>query len=172
MTADTLQMSPEIDAGHDIPNVAARLVVEMANRLDVMHGGREMKTAIILAQDLFRRGFQQISEKGVSFAGLAAGIREALAQAIEAVKALSRPMTVPEIRQARLPASRFIAEAMALAVALEEGLDARLARHTRNHHALKAGLAALGISYAVADQLEQRASEVPSIIRAGFGGNG
>ena len=39
----------------------------------------------------------------------------------------------------------------ALAVALEEGLEARFARHTRNHLALKAGLAALGVSYAVAE---------------------
>jgi alanine-glyoxylate transaminase/serine-glyoxylate transaminase/serine-pyruvate transaminase len=39
----------------------------------------------------------------------------------------------------------------ALAVALEEGLPARFARHTRNHLALKAGLAALGLSYAVAE---------------------
>jgi alanine-glyoxylate transaminase/serine-glyoxylate transaminase/serine-pyruvate transaminase len=37
----------------------------------------------------------------------------------------------------------------ALAVALEEGLDARFARHTRNHLALKAGLAGMGLSYAV-----------------------
>src|SRR5262249_1810766 len=42
----------------------------------------------------------------------------------------------------------------ALAVALEEGLAARFARHTRNHLALKAGLAALGISYAVAEGLQ------------------
>jgi alanine-glyoxylate transaminase / serine-glyoxylate transaminase / serine-pyruvate transaminase len=37
----------------------------------------------------------------------------------------------------------------ALAVVLEEGLPARFARHTRNHLALKAGLGALGLSYAV-----------------------
>ena len=37
----------------------------------------------------------------------------------------------------------------ALAVVLEEGLEARFARHTRNHLALKAGLAAMGLSYAV-----------------------
>ncbi|MBS0261286.1 MAG: alanine--glyoxylate aminotransferase family protein [Planctomycetes bacterium] len=37
----------------------------------------------------------------------------------------------------------------ALAIALEEGLEARFARHLRNHLALKAGLAALGLSYAV-----------------------
>jgi alanine-glyoxylate transaminase/serine-glyoxylate transaminase/serine-pyruvate transaminase len=36
----------------------------------------------------------------------------------------------------------------ALRIALEEGLDARFARHRRNHLALKAGLEALGISYA------------------------
>ncbi|GIW96256.1 MAG: alanine--glyoxylate aminotransferase [Pirellulaceae bacterium] len=37
----------------------------------------------------------------------------------------------------------------ALALILEEGLDARFARHLRHHRALKAGLAALGIDYAV-----------------------
>jgi alanine-glyoxylate transaminase/serine-glyoxylate transaminase/serine-pyruvate transaminase len=37
----------------------------------------------------------------------------------------------------------------ALAVVLEEGLETRFARHTRNHLALKAGLAAMGLSYAV-----------------------
>jgi alanine-glyoxylate transaminase/serine-glyoxylate transaminase/serine-pyruvate transaminase len=42
----------------------------------------------------------------------------------------------------------------ALALALEEGLEARFARHTRNHLALKAGLAALGISYAVAEEIQ------------------
>jgi alanine-glyoxylate transaminase/serine-glyoxylate transaminase/serine-pyruvate transaminase len=42
----------------------------------------------------------------------------------------------------------------ALAVALEEGLEARFARHTRNHLALKAGLAALGVSYAVAEGIQ------------------
>lgn len=35
----------------------------------------------------------------------------------------------------------------ALALVLEEGLDARFARHQRNHEALKAGLAAMGIGY-------------------------
>jgi alanine-glyoxylate transaminase/serine-glyoxylate transaminase/serine-pyruvate transaminase len=37
----------------------------------------------------------------------------------------------------------------ALAVVLEEGLEARFARHTRNHLALKSGLAAMGLSYTV-----------------------
>jgi len=35
----------------------------------------------------------------------------------------------------------------ALRIALEEGLEARFARHLRNHRALKAGLAALGVHY-------------------------
>jgi alanine-glyoxylate transaminase/serine-glyoxylate transaminase/serine-pyruvate transaminase len=39
----------------------------------------------------------------------------------------------------------------ALRTVLEEGLEARHARHLRNHVALKAGLAALGIDYAVAE---------------------
>jgi len=42
----------------------------------------------------------------------------------------------------------------ALAVALEEGLEARFARHTRNHLALKSGLAAMGLSYAVAEGIQ------------------
>ena len=42
----------------------------------------------------------------------------------------------------------------ALALALEEGLEARFARHTRNHLALKAGLAAMGLLYAVAEGLQ------------------
>jgi alanine-glyoxylate transaminase/serine-glyoxylate transaminase/serine-pyruvate transaminase len=42
----------------------------------------------------------------------------------------------------------------ALAVALEEGLAARFARHTRNHQALKAGVAALGLKYAVAEGIQ------------------
>jgi alanine-glyoxylate transaminase/serine-glyoxylate transaminase/serine-pyruvate transaminase len=42
----------------------------------------------------------------------------------------------------------------ALAVALEEGLEARFSRHTRNHLALKAGLAAIGLSYAVAEGIQ------------------
>ncbi len=37
----------------------------------------------------------------------------------------------------------------ALRLVLEEGLEARFARHMRNHRALKAGLAAMGISYFV-----------------------
>jgi alanine-glyoxylate transaminase/serine-glyoxylate transaminase/serine-pyruvate transaminase len=39
----------------------------------------------------------------------------------------------------------------ALRLVLEEGLEARFARHLRNHRALKAGLAALGITYAAAE---------------------
>jgi len=39
----------------------------------------------------------------------------------------------------------------ALRLVLEEGLTACLARHLRNHRALKAGLAALGIQYAAAE---------------------
>jgi alanine-glyoxylate transaminase/serine-glyoxylate transaminase/serine-pyruvate transaminase len=42
----------------------------------------------------------------------------------------------------------------ALAVAVEEGLDARFARHTRNHQALKAGIMALGLKYAVAEGIQ------------------
>ena len=41
----------------------------------------------------------------------------------------------------------------ALRLTLVEGLEKRFARHRRNHEALKAGLAALGISYAVADEI-------------------
>jgi len=37
----------------------------------------------------------------------------------------------------------------ALRIVLEEGLEARFARHRRNHLALKAGLAAMGLNYAV-----------------------
>jgi len=37
----------------------------------------------------------------------------------------------------------------ALRLVLEEGLESRFARHMRNHKALKAGLAALGVSYSV-----------------------
>jgi alanine-glyoxylate transaminase/serine-glyoxylate transaminase/serine-pyruvate transaminase len=37
----------------------------------------------------------------------------------------------------------------ALAIVLEEGLEARFSRHTRNHLALKTGLAAMGLTYAV-----------------------
>lgn len=39
----------------------------------------------------------------------------------------------------------------ALRIVLEEGLEARFARHQRNHEALKAGLQAMGINYAVAE---------------------
>jgi alanine-glyoxylate transaminase/serine-glyoxylate transaminase/serine-pyruvate transaminase len=39
----------------------------------------------------------------------------------------------------------------ALRVVLEEGLDACFARHARNHRALKAGLAAIGIGYTAAE---------------------
>jgi len=42
----------------------------------------------------------------------------------------------------------------ALAVALEEGLAARFARHARNHQALKAGVNAMGLSYAVAEGIQ------------------
>jgi alanine-glyoxylate transaminase/serine-glyoxylate transaminase/serine-pyruvate transaminase len=40
----------------------------------------------------------------------------------------------------------------ALCLVHEEGLEARWARHLRNHQALKRGLAALGISYAAAEE--------------------
>ncbi|WP_437207192.1 pyridoxal-phosphate-dependent aminotransferase family protein [Planctomicrobium sp. SH664] len=40
----------------------------------------------------------------------------------------------------------------ALREVLEEGLEARFARHRRNHLALRAGLEALGLQYAVAEQ--------------------
>lgn len=39
----------------------------------------------------------------------------------------------------------------ALRIVLEEGLEARFERHTRNHLALRAGLEALGVEYAVAE---------------------
>jgi alanine-glyoxylate transaminase/serine-glyoxylate transaminase/serine-pyruvate transaminase len=39
----------------------------------------------------------------------------------------------------------------AVSIILEEGLDNCFARHTLNHRALKAGLAALGIKYAAQD---------------------
>jgi alanine-glyoxylate transaminase / serine-glyoxylate transaminase / serine-pyruvate transaminase len=39
----------------------------------------------------------------------------------------------------------------ALRIVLEEGLQARFARHLRNHAALKAGLKALGVNYAVTE---------------------
>jgi alanine-glyoxylate transaminase / serine-glyoxylate transaminase / serine-pyruvate transaminase len=40
----------------------------------------------------------------------------------------------------------------ALRIVLEEGLDARFDRHRRNHLALRAGLEALGVEFAVAEQ--------------------
>ncbi|MBX3440941.1 MAG: alanine--glyoxylate aminotransferase family protein [Planctomyces sp.] len=42
----------------------------------------------------------------------------------------------------------------ALRIVLEEGLDARFERHQRNHRALKAGLAAMGLSYAVQEPFQ------------------
>jgi alanine-glyoxylate transaminase/serine-glyoxylate transaminase/serine-pyruvate transaminase len=41
----------------------------------------------------------------------------------------------------------------ALRAVLEEGLDARFVRHRRNHLALRAGLEAMGIEYAVAESI-------------------
>lgn len=49
------------------------------------------------------------------------------------------------------PITMIYALREALRLVLEEGLDARFARHRRNHLALKAGLAALGITYATAE---------------------
>ncbi len=49
------------------------------------------------------------------------------------------------------PITMIYALREALRIVLEEGLDARFARHLRNHQALKAGLAALGITYAAAE---------------------
>jgi alanine-glyoxylate transaminase/serine-glyoxylate transaminase/serine-pyruvate transaminase len=46
------------------------------------------------------------------------------------------------------PISMIYALREALRLVLEEGLEARWARHQRNHLALKAGLAALGLAYA------------------------
>jgi alanine-glyoxylate transaminase/serine-glyoxylate transaminase/serine-pyruvate transaminase len=46
----------------------------------------------------------------------------------------------------------------ALRLVLEEGLDACFARHRKNHQALKAGLAAIGISYA-----RQAGHELPQL---------
>jgi len=40
----------------------------------------------------------------------------------------------------------------ALRIVLEEGLDARFARHLKNHYALRAGLTSLGIQFAVAEE--------------------
>jgi alanine-glyoxylate transaminase / serine-glyoxylate transaminase / serine-pyruvate transaminase len=42
----------------------------------------------------------------------------------------------------------------ALRIALEEGLEARFARHAENHGALKAGLKAIGIEYSVAEEFQ------------------
>src|SRR5438445_2170142 len=49
------------------------------------------------------------------------------------------------------PITMIYALREALRLVLEEGLEARFARHLRNHRALKAGLAALGIGYATAE---------------------
>jgi alanine-glyoxylate transaminase/serine-glyoxylate transaminase/serine-pyruvate transaminase len=49
------------------------------------------------------------------------------------------------------PISMIYALREALRLVHEEGLEARWARHLRNHQALKAGLAALGIAYAAAE---------------------
>jgi alanine-glyoxylate transaminase/serine-glyoxylate transaminase/serine-pyruvate transaminase len=49
------------------------------------------------------------------------------------------------------PITMIYALREALRLVDEEGLEARWARHRRNHQALKAGLAALGISYAAAE---------------------
>jgi alanine-glyoxylate transaminase/serine-glyoxylate transaminase/serine-pyruvate transaminase len=40
----------------------------------------------------------------------------------------------------------------ALRIVLEEGLESRFARHLKNHHALRAGLNAIGIQFAVAEE--------------------
>jgi alanine-glyoxylate transaminase/serine-glyoxylate transaminase/serine-pyruvate transaminase len=49
------------------------------------------------------------------------------------------------------PISMNYALREALALVVEEGLEARFARHLRNHDALKAGLEALGLSYVPAE---------------------
>jgi alanine-glyoxylate transaminase/serine-glyoxylate transaminase/serine-pyruvate transaminase len=49
------------------------------------------------------------------------------------------------------PISMIYALREALCLVHEEGLEARWTRHMRNHQALKAGLAALGISYAASE---------------------
>lgn len=49
------------------------------------------------------------------------------------------------------PITMIYALREALRLVHEEGLEARFARHQRNHRALKAGLAALGITYAAAE---------------------
>jgi alanine-glyoxylate transaminase/serine-glyoxylate transaminase/serine-pyruvate transaminase len=63
------------------------------------------------------------------------------------------------------PISMIYALREALSLVLEEGLEARWTRHLRNHRALKAGLAALGISLATAEghQLPQlNAPRIPA----------
>jgi alanine-glyoxylate transaminase/serine-glyoxylate transaminase/serine-pyruvate transaminase len=63
------------------------------------------------------------------------------------------------------PISMIYALREALRLVLEEGLEARWARHLQNHRALKAGLAAMGISLATAEgrQLPQlNALRIPS----------
>src|SRR5439155_1481997 len=49
------------------------------------------------------------------------------------------------------PISMNYALREALALVVEEGLEARHARHLRNHKALKAGLTAMGLSYVTAE---------------------
>jgi alanine-glyoxylate transaminase/serine-glyoxylate transaminase/serine-pyruvate transaminase len=49
------------------------------------------------------------------------------------------------------PITMIYALREALALIQEEGLEARWARHARNHRGLKAGLAAIGIGYAAAE---------------------
>src|ERR671936_436977 len=49
------------------------------------------------------------------------------------------------------PITMIYALREALRLVHEEGLEARWARHLRNHQALKAGLAALGVTYAAAE---------------------
>jgi alanine-glyoxylate transaminase/serine-glyoxylate transaminase/serine-pyruvate transaminase len=49
------------------------------------------------------------------------------------------------------PVSMIYALREALSLVLEEGLEARWARHLRNHQALKAGLAAMGLTLATAE---------------------
>ncbi len=49
------------------------------------------------------------------------------------------------------PITMIYALREALRLVLEEGLEARFARHLRNHRALKAGLVALGVTYAAAE---------------------
>jgi hypothetical protein len=77
-----LQIPTDIDAGHNISNIAAQLVLQMTNRLHAAHGRSSRKTAIVLVQELFRRGFQQIVDQRVSFAGLMSALRQARARAM------------------------------------------------------------------------------------------